>query len=359
MDFPRQAVALYGRFSAGARGRLEREIVRGGGSVSRDLTRRTDLLVIGALASGQIESGALGRRLHEARDRDVPVMGERRLALELQGRIVREISTLPLTTPLAQSGLSREDAAVLAAFDLIAVQDDKCRFGDAQVIRSAGELLARGRSLEDIVRILATARDLAPKGRHRIVLTPSGEAALQWSEGLTTLEGQGVLALEDEQASLEDLFEQAAIAQATGDFVEAARLFDLCARADRADAIALYNLANIRLESGDHDEAVLAYQRALSRDPKFTEARYNLAQALEAAGKTDDAEAELAGVIEADMKHADAIFNLARLRVKTGDLATAKGLYEIYLALGPPDDGAAAARKAILYCAANLPPPRP
>ena len=35
-------------------------------------------------------------------------------------------------------------------------------------------------------------------------------------------------------------------------------------------------------------------------------------------------------------------------------MAEAKALYERYLALGPPDDWAATARKAIAYCAASL-----
>ena len=36
---------------------------------------------------------------------------------------------------------------MLAAFDLIALAGDNCRFGDAGVIRTAGELLGQGRSL--------------------------------------------------------------------------------------------------------------------------------------------------------------------------------------------------------------------
>ena len=92
-----------------------------------------------------------------------------------------------------------------------------------------------------------------------------------------------MLPLDEDHASLDDLFEAAALAEASGELDEAARLYDLCARADRSDAIAPYNLANIRLAQGARDEAALAYQRALARDPRFVEARYNLAQALEAA----------------------------------------------------------------------------
>jgi tetratricopeptide (TPR) repeat protein len=283
----------------------------------------------------------------------VPVLGERSFASALEGE-VPEPATLPLATAIAATGLTRADAELLAAFDLIELQGEAVRFGDAGVIRTAGELIGGGRSAADVVRILARARDLAPIGRHKIVLTPSGEAALQWDDGRTTLEGQGVLALDEDHASLDDLFEAAEIAEAEGSPDEAARLYDICARADRSDAIAPYNYANIRLGQGAREEAALAYQRALARDPKLIEARYNLAQALEAGGKLDAAEAELARVLAADPTYADALFNLAQLRMKAGAVAEAKALYERYLALGPPDDWAATARKAIAYCAAHL-----
>jgi len=203
------------------------------------------------------------------------------------------------------------------------------------------------------VRILLRARELSPRGRHKIVLTSAGEAALQWQDGLTTLEGQGYLPLEADHTSLDDLFEDAALAEARGDLDEAARLYDMCGRADRGDAIAPFNYGNIRLAQGEHGQAALAYERALARDPRFTEARYNLAQAHEAAGKIDAALIELNRVLDADPTHSDAVFNLAQLRLRAGELGAAKALYERYLGLDPPDEWAATARKAILYCAAQ------
>ena len=353
MQLRGRSVALYGRFSPGMRDELQRQVAGRRGRTTRDLTRRSDLLVIGAEAARLVDSGALAERLQRARRRGVPVFGERSFAAALADE-PPDAATLPLATALAQTGLGRADAELMAAFDLIALQGEACRFGDAGVLRTAGELIAGGRSLGDAVAILARARDAAPIGRHRIVLTPSGEAALQWDDGRTTLEGQGVLPLDEDHASLDDLFEAAEIAEAEGALGEAARLYDMCARADRTDAIAPYNYANIRLAEGAHDEAALAYQRALARDRRFIEARYNLAQALEAGGKTDAAEAELAQVLAADPKYSDALFNLAQLKMKAGAMGEAKGLYERYLALGPPDDWAATARKAIAYCAAHL-----
>jgi len=59
-------------------------------------------------------------------------------------------------------------------------------------------------------------------------------------------------------------------------------------------------------------------------------------------------------VIEHDASYADALFNLARLQMKAGELVSAKTLYEQYLALNPPAEWAATARKAITYCSARL-----
>ena len=359
MDLADRAIALYGRFSHGVRERLERRIEAAGGQVARDLTRRSDALVVGALAATLIDSGALAARIAAAGARGVPVLGERAFVAALAGEAADAPATLPLATALADTRLTRADAQVLAAFDLIGLDltgqgDEACRFGDAGVIRTAAELMGHGRSLAEAVRILARARDLSPRGRHRIVLTPTGEAALQWPDGLTTLEGQGVLALDEAHAGLDDLFEAAALAEADGDAEAAARLYDLCIRADRKDPIAPYNLGNLRLGEGAFDQAALAYQQALSRDPGFVEARYNLAQALEAAGKLGSAATELARVLDADPAHADALFNLAQLLMQAGDLPAAKGLYERYLALGPPEDWAQTARRAIRYCVGQL-----
>ena len=337
MDLRGRAIALYGRFSPGGRDRLEREIAARGGLVARDLTRRSDTLVVGGLATILVDSGALGARLEAARERGVPALGERAFADALAGEPDRTPATLALSTALAGAPLTREDAEVLAAFDLISIEGDSCRFGDAQLIRTAAELVGGGRSLGETVRILQRSRDSSPRGRHRIVLTSSGEAALQWPDGRTTLDGQGVLALDGDQASLEDLFEA----------------YDLCARADRKDPIAPYNHGNIRLTQGANDKAILAYQQALARDAKFVEARYNLAQALEAAGKANGAAMELSRVLDADPGYSDAVFNLAQLRMKAGEMVAARKLYERYLALGPPEDWAQTARRAIQYCAAQ------
>ena len=344
-------LALYGRFTPGLRDRLAAQVGKAGGKVARDLTRRGDGLVVGGLATALIDRGALSARITTARERGAPVWGERAFLAELDGEAATP-ATLLLATALAATPLTRPDAEVLAAFDLVGLDGPHCRFGDAATLRTAGELVAGGRTLAETVRILITARDVAPLGRHKVVLTPAGEAALKWDDGLTTLEGQGVLPLDEAHASVDDLFEAAMVAEAEGEAEHAGRLYDLCARADRKDAIAPYNFGNIRMAAGAPAEAAIAYQRALARDGGLVEARYNLAQALEAQGKLEAAQAELEQVLKADPTYADALFNLAQLRLKAGALADAKALFERYLVLGPPPEWAATARRAILYCTA-------
>jgi tetratricopeptide (TPR) repeat protein len=353
MELAGRTVALYGRFSAGLRDRLAREVLRQGGAVARDFTRQSDALVIGGLATGLIDSGALGARLAAAHARGVRVYGERSFAGALTGKKDSAPPTYPLASALSNIALSRDDAEIFAAFDLAVIDGDQCRFADVAVLRTAAELREAGSPLSQAARILMQARDTAPTGRRRLVVTSAGPA-LQWDDGLTTLDGQGYLPLASENASIDDLFEAAMQAEADGDDDEAARLYENCARLDKKDPLACFNLANILLRAGRADEAAMAYQRALARDPRLNEARYNLAQALEAAGKLLAAEAELEKLVASEPDYADALFNLAQLRLKRGLVSDAKELFERYLACDPPADWAATARKAITYCVAKL-----
>lgn len=353
MDWKGRSAALYGRFGSGARARLSRQLKAAGGAVARDLTSRSDALVVGALAAPLVDPGHLGVRLASACARSIPVFSERALSDMLRG-IAPEPHTLPLAPLERQAGLSHENVQVLAAFDIVAIQDGCCRFADGQTLKAAGEILAAGRSLGDCVRILCRARDLAPKGRRKIVLDAHGAAMLEWEQGRTTLEGQGLLPYDEDNAGVDDLFEAAVVAEADGELAAAARLYDQIARIDRKDPIALYNLGNVHFAAKAFDQAIIAYRRAVSRDPGFVEAQYNLGLAYEAVRQFDRARAALLDVLDRDSGHADALFNLAQIEMSRGDLVAAKARFETYLSGHPPEDWAEKARRAILYCNAKL-----
>lgn len=353
MDLGGKTVALYGRFLSARRDDIAALVVAGHGVVARDLTLRTHVFVVGVGAATLLESGHLQARLAAARDRKVRVYGERGFRDALAG-VSADKPTYPLAAVLTQTGLAEETAYILAAFDIAHIEDGCCRFADVARMRTAAEFLSAGHSLAAVVRTLITARDRAPEGRHKIVMDDQGQPALRWDFGLTTLDGQGRLPLDAARASVEDLFEAAALAEARGDVEEAIRLYDMSARADRSDPIAPFNLGNLFLHRQDFDAAALAYQVALLRDRDFVEARYNLAQAYEAAGKPEPARKELRRALEIDPTHADAAFNLAQLELQRGRLAQARELYERFLKAAPSGDWAEKARKAIAYCSARL-----
>jgi tetratricopeptide (TPR) repeat protein len=350
MELRSRIVALYGRFSPGQRDELANAIAERGGRVIRDLTQRGDILVVGSRADSLIASGALPARLEIARRKGKAIFSEEGFSASLADAIAGEAPTLALATALAQSGASPEDAALLAAFGLIAIKGGKCRFGDAAILKTAAALRAAACTQTQMIRILAEARRSSPIGRHKVVITAEGAPALQWEDGLTTLRGQGYLPLDLSGNDQDDLFEAAVVAETDGQFADALRLYDMCARIDRDDAIARYNIGNIHLRLRDLEAAALAYRRALARDGEFVEARYNLALVAEELGRADEAEGELRAVLALDPDHADAVFNLAQVSLDAGRAKDARALFERYLSLSPPSDWAAKARKAILYC---------
>ena len=100
MQLRGRSVALYGRFSSGQRDELQRRVQSARGHVTRDFTRRSDLLVVGAEAARLAESGALQQRIAAAKARAVPVLGERSFTAVLDGE-EPEPATLPLVTAMA------------------------------------------------------------------------------------------------------------------------------------------------------------------------------------------------------------------------------------------------------------------
>ncbi len=350
MDLRHKSVAIYGRCTAGMRERFAAEIARRGGVVARDLTRQSDIFVVGALAFPLVDAGHLTARLASARKRRVPVFAERAFDEALRG-VAGETPSLPLAS--IQGVLPSRDAVELfAVFDVVRLHGECCRFRDADALRAGSELVAGGRSLGEAVRILTKARDHAPKGRRKLVLDGGGRPVLRWETGLTTLDGQGFLPLEDSAPSMEDLFEAAAGAEAEGETDAAARLYEIAARLDADDPIAWFNLGNLKLAAGEFADAALAFRRAIARDQKFVEARYNLAAACERLEKPELARDQLIEALRIDPGYADARFNLAQLQLKRGALAEAKAEFERYLSADPPADWADKARRAIRYCAA-------
>ncbi|MFO1186113.1 MAG: tetratricopeptide repeat protein [Alphaproteobacteria bacterium] len=281
-------------------------------------------------------------------------MSEARLRAILSGEAD---DTEPLNVPVEitiKGAFTLAEAEVIAAYDLVRIERGRCRFGDAATLRAAAELARAGKAMHEIVAILRSVRTIRPLGPHRIVVGPEGQPALEWAGGqVTTVAGQGYLALDAEAATPDELFAAAREAEEAGDLEGAIRLYELCARADTKDHAALFNLGNLLLAAGRTDRAKLAFQQAIARKPGFAEAHYNLAVALERSGRVDGAKVALSGALKIEPNFADAIFNLAQIEMKDGALDKARELYERYLRIAPPGPSLETARKAIRYCSAK------
>ena len=135
----------------GVREHLAREIVSRSGRVLRDLTRRADILVVGARADSLIDSGALPARLAEAHRRGKGIFSEAAFRRALAGS-APEPHGFPLATALTQSGATLEDALLLAGFDLVSVKREEYR--DVAVLKAAAALRRDGCSSAQMIAFL-------------------------------------------------------------------------------------------------------------------------------------------------------------------------------------------------------------
>ncbi len=342
MDLAGQHVATYGRLLEITWSDLERALSERGGRVSRDLTRGSDLMVVGRGATNLIANGRLGERLQAAAARRLPVVAEARFVRLLEGR-PDAATTVNVSdiTPRPPDNL----VALLAAFDLIVLEDGETRFSDASVLRTASNLARDGHGPTELIRTLLDARSFAPPGRHRLVTGEAGDVWLQWDDVVTALDGQGLLDL-DEPSRLDDAFEAAMIAETEGRDDAAERLYALCTRMDRKDPIAPFNLANVLTRLNRPVEAIHRYGQAIARDRHFAEAFYNRSRCHEARGDAGAAEADLRDALALDGAYPDALFNLGQLRLKAGEKPEAKALFNRFLATDPEEPWADLARKA-------------
>ena len=335
----RDKVSLFGRFKAVPKRRLARVLSGLGTTVQRDLTRSSTHLVIGENSASAFET--VTARLSRARARGIRVLSETELLGQLAGG-AREAATVPASTV---PGQNPEFVGVLHAFGLITLEDQQIAFKDAETLRTAAGLLRDGLSEADTIKTLLDRRE-SPKGRHRVVVSPSGTPMLEWEDGVTTLSGQRMLDL-DEGDDLEDLFEQALEAEALGDLRAAARLFETCAQNDRKDALAAFNLGNVRWSMADQAGAKLAFQQAIARDPRLSEAHYNIAGVLEQMGDAAAAKVHLHQALAIDDRYVEALFNLAQLELAAEAWPEARTRFQRFLELGPHHDLASKARQAL------------
>ena len=360
MDLAGKTVVFLGRLRRSTWNDAARAVAHAGGTVRRGLSRRADVAVVGNGAHMLLDDGRLTGRIAAAEAVHAEVLGEdawlRRLgALPALAPAER---TLTLAQVAAQSGLGRDDVRLLALFDLLQPDaNGKCGFRDLVAAREVTRLLAEGTGLGEVIAATLSLRpaEQVPLpdrlARVRLVRGADGTVVRRIGTATADLDGQLRLPLDHGgNAPLEDLFEQAFLAEEDGELLAAESLYRRCLDADRNDPTAAYNLANVLRERGKPREARLCYERALSIERGFVEARYNLAHILDGFGDIRGAGRQLLLAVEADPAYPDALFNLAGVHYREGVLDSAIACWERYLKLDAAGPWAERARQSLALC---------
>lgn len=363
VDLAGKSVVIAGRLDSLARRRAVALVRERGGSVGRELSRRTGCLVIGHDAAGLVASGGLQARIEAADRADVPCLSElgflRALARpatapgEASGGV--EAATFSTEDIVRTSALSPDLLRILALLDIVELDDGRGGFQAMSAARQAGRLLRAGSTLAELITSLRALRQRDALARHHFDLDESRRLVLRVGERVAEADGQLRLTLPDAgNPAPDELLAAAEEAEAARDWARAEALYRCCLKLDEQDPTAPFNLANVLREQGRVREAVLFCRIALARDPVFAEAWYNLGDLAEAAGDLPLARQSLERALQCDAGFADAAFNLARLHYAAAAYAEAAAQWQRYLELDADSAWARKARHGIALCRQHL-----
>jgi Tetratricopeptide repeat len=363
VDLAGKSVVIAGRLESLARRQAIALVRERGGTLGRDLSRRTGCLVVGHDAAGLVASGTLQTRIEAADRAAVPCLSELGFlrALSRPGMAADEepeageAAAFSAEDIVRTSGLPADLLRVLALLDIVELDRGRGGFAAMSAARQAGRLLKSGSTLADLVASLSALRQRDALTRHHFDLDEKRRLVLRLGDRVADADGQMRLALPDAgNPALDELMAVAEEAEAACDWPAAEALYRRCLKLDEHDPTAPFNLANVLREQGRVREAVLFCRMALARAPGFAEAWYNLGDLAEAAGDAMLARHSLERALRCDPGFADAAFNLARLHYAAGAYAQAAAEWQRYLERDPDSTWARKARHGIALCRQHL-----
>jgi tetratricopeptide (TPR) repeat protein len=331
------------------------EVVRShGGMPSQEVTRRTNVLVVGELGWPLLDDGQPSNKLSRAGSYGIPVVSERRF-LEWIGKAVpdslnRAYSAGQIAT---LSKLSHGAVEELVRFGLLNPRGGLFGFRDLAAARQISNLFSHGISLSEIIRSVKEVRAWLPEADlSNLRLHPAECHAIEIEqpEGRTDKRGQFVLPVRPPEQDADALFQQAQAAEEAGDVAEAERLYRVVMKCDPTDAAPPFNLGNMLRANGRKVEAEAAFRSATRADPAFAEAWYNLSDLLDEQGRSEAAIECLRHALQAAPEYADAMFNLALLLQRSNRHKEAAEHWRRYLSIDAQSEWAARARRSLKFC---------
>ena len=265
--FQDRFVTFIGRLELLPLHRARRLVTAAGGVLRRDLSRTSDLGVVGHRVAFDVERWR--SHVDRAKRSGAQLISENTFLRLLGSCSSADLGDQALNTRdiQARSGLSAENVEILVLFDIVEPVDGAFPFRDLILARSIAHLLSQGVAIADVVRDLVGRRrcfDLMPAS---LVEDDDGRIVIGIGAKRFELDGQLRLPLSGgESPSAEALFDAAEAAEACGDHGEAERLYRCCLDRDRGDWLAAFNLANALQHLGRERE-ILPLARARGRLP--------------------------------------------------------------------------------------------
>src|SRR5437667_728728 len=332
----RSTVAFPGRLACMSRADAFEVVRSHGGTPSQAVTRQTNVLVVGELGWPLLDDGRPSNKLSRAGTYGVPVVSERRF-LEWIGKVVPDSlnRTYSAEQIAALSKLSGSTIDELVRFGLLDPREGLFGFRDLASARQIDKLFEHGIALSEIIRSVKEVRAWLPKADlSNLRLHPATHHTIEIEqpEGRTDKRGQFVLPASPPEQNADDLFEQAQVAEETGNIAEAERLYRVLIKCDPTDAAAPFNLGNMLRSNGRRVEAEAALRAATRADPTFAEAWYNLSDLLDEQGRSEAAIDCLRKALRTAPAYIDAVFNLARLLQRRHKYAEDAEYWRPYLA---------------------------
>ncbi len=344
-----RSFSLYvvGRVAGLTRERLALAVHAAGGRLARSPSDRPDLIALSHRSAVTALVDAPRLVLPRGTPAGASLISEftlkRRLGLLSETPQHRHLSAEDIERG---SGLDPGAIRCLALYDVLEPVAGQFAFRDLRAAREACRLLKRGFDLGEIV---GAALELMRIGRGlfdtSVAEAPWGELMQSFGERRGRLNGQYVLPLAEERASLDEILSRAESLAEAGDLAGAERWYRIALTMDRSDPVIPFNLGNIVDELGRPGEAMLLHRQAIGRDPTFADAWVNLAALQEAEGRAVDAEASLRRALDSNSRFPLALHNLGLLLTRSARFAEALSVWDRYLALQPlPEDATAAVR---------------
>jgi tetratricopeptide (TPR) repeat protein len=350
----KSTVAFTGRLACMTRAEAFGVVRSHGGTPSLEVTRRTNVLVVGELGWPLLDDGRPSNKLSRASSYGVPVISERRF-LEWIGKAVPDSlnRTYSADQIAALSRLSSSTVDELVRFGLLDPRGGLFGFRDLASARQISKLFAHGIALSEIIRSVKEVREWLPEAdlsNLRLHPVTHRTIEIEQPEGRTDKRGQFVLPVSPPAPNADALFERAQAAEDAGDIPEAERLYRVLMKCDPTDAAPPFNLGNMLRANGRKVEAEAALRASTRADPMFAEAWYNLSDLLDEQGRPDAAIECLRNALRAAPAYIDAMFNLALLLQRNNKHAEAAEYWRRYLANDTQSEWAARARRSLKFC---------